>query len=310
MRRFLIALSLLFAAGCAHHPNRDGVLSQELPLTLDDLSEIRAGSQNHERILWEFRLYDNPKLQAYCNTIAANLAAVSTRPHLPYRVFLLEDNDVNVFAGPGGYIYLTRGLLNFVESESELAAVIAHEITHVAGFDYSNIPHLTKMQKVYDVVGKGVELAKDSGIAGPYGSAASIGVRNLGKVGPALGRRFGKDQEIKTDEIALQALLKAGYDPRGYLRFVDKLSKVEMDDLARFVLLLNAHPPFADRKAMLQARIQGMNLQHGKIEFKPDTFSEAREVAAGPRESILFRPNLLSTAQVSLDLAAAQSVKS
>ena len=289
-----MVFSILLAAGCAHHPSRAGVLSQELPITLDDLAEIRAGEQHHEKVLWEYRLYESPQLQTYCNAIAANIAAVSTRPHLPYKVFLLDSDEVNIFGGPGGYIYLTKGLLNFVESESELAGVIAHEITHVANYDYSNIPHLSRVQQVYGLVSKGVELAKDSGVGGPYGAAASMGIKNFNRAAPMLAKRFGKDQEIKTDELAVQSLLKAGYDPRGYFRFVDKLSKVELDDIAKFVVLLNAHPPFQDRKALLQARIQGMRLESGKIEFKQDTLNEVRRITIKAPDSIIFQPGFMT----------------
>ena len=84
---------------------------------------------------------------------------------------------------------------------------------------------------------------------------------------------------------------------------------MKIDDVARFVVLLNAHPPFADRKALLQARVQGMKLDNGKIEFKQDNLNEARQVTTTERrESILFQPNL--TSAPAGDLSASQTGQS
>src|SRR3990167_8574355 len=116
MARYFIWLLIfsLLPLGCARHHrvDRDGIMSDALPITLDDLSEIRAGEENHQRVMWEYKQYHNPRMQTFLNEIAANIAEVSTRPHLPYKVILLDDEDVNVFGGAGGYIYITRGLLN------------------------------------------------------------------------------------------------------------------------------------------------------------------------------------------------------
>ncbi len=288
----VISLSIFLLAGCAHGVSRKGLISEQLPLTVDDLSEIRAGEQNHERVLWEYRLYESPKLEQYCTAIAKTIGDVTTRPNLPYHVVLLDDAEINIFGGPGGYIYITRGVFDFVESESELAAAIAHEIVHVANFDYSNIPQVSKMQKAYGYMLQGSELAKSS--IGTYGTAANYGLKGIGKAAPAIGRRFGHDQEIVTDKRALEALVAAGYDPHGYLKFVDKLSRVPMEDIGRFANLMNAHPPFADRRELLGNKISKMHWDRGDIAFKKDTLSEVRQTsvnqAAAASDSILFNP--------------------
>jgi beta-barrel assembly-enhancing protease len=292
MRSLVLVAVFFFVTGCAAGINRKGVISQELPLTVDDLAEIRSGDQNHEKVLWEYRLYDSPKLQKYCNTIAANIAAVSTRPHLPYRVILLDHDEVNVFGGPGGYIYITRGLFQFIESEAELASVIAHEITHVANYQYSSIPHLSKVRKVYGLMLQGSELARNNG-AGVYGTAANYGLKGLGKAAPMMAKRFTNDDEIVTDEKAIDSLAQAGYDPRAYQAFIERISKIEMDDVSRFVRFLNTHPPFQDRRDILNERVQNLNLsESGKLEFKKDLLSEVRQTTVNAPTSILFEPAL------------------
>jgi beta-barrel assembly-enhancing protease len=288
--RFIIYLSfVILIAGCASRPNRKGILSQELPLTLDDLSEIREGEKNNDKVLWEYRVYESPQLEKYVNQLAANIAEVSTRPHLPYHVVLLDTDEVNFFGGPGGYIYITRGFFNFLESESELAGAIAHEIAHIGNYEYATIPHLSKMKTAYSALLKGSELAKDS--VGTYGTAMNIGLKNIGNYGPKVVKRFTKDQEIQADERAIDYLVKAGYDPRGFQNFIDRLSKVEMQNVGKFVILMNTHPPFVDRRKVMSERIKNLSLEKSKIVFKQDLLGEVRQESVNLPDSIVFRPD-------------------
>lgn len=283
-----LVLCLVLMAGCAR-VDRKGILSQDLPLTLDDLSEIRAGELNHERVLEDFEVMESPKLERYLNEIARNVAMVSTRPSLPYKVIVLDDSEVNMFGGPGGFIYMTRGLLDFVGSESEIAGLIAHEIGHISHHDYSNIPHVSKMQKVHGALLKGTDLARNS--VGTYGTAAYYTVKYSGKVAPYLGKRFDSDSEIVADEHAIKYLLDAGYDPRGLQTFMERLARVPMEDVGKFVILMNVHPPFQDRRALLEERLAKLPVQTGSLEYKPDLLSESRQAAVNDvTESIVFDP--------------------
>lgn len=288
MCRFLVLLfCVLLVFGCAR-TTRQGIISQELPLTVDDLSEIRAGEMNHEKVLEEYKTYQNPRLEKYVNEIAANIAAVSTRPHLPYRAVLLDEEGINVFGGPGGFIYMTRGFFDFVKSESELAGVIAHEIAHVANYEYSNIPHVSKVKYVYDALLRGSEVARDT--VGAYGKMANIALRETGRVAPRIARRFTLDQEIGADEKATVYLVNAGYDPRGLESFTERLARVEMDEVGKFVAFLNSHPPFQDRRRILENKIKALDLQQGKVEFKEDLLNEVRQTLAENPQSIIFEP--------------------
>lgn len=284
-----MSLSILVLAGCSR-VDRKGVLSQELPLTLGDIAEIRAGEENHKKILELHRRYENPHLEAYANAVAATIAKVSTRPHLPYKVILLDLDEVNIFGGPGGYIYITRGLFNFIESESELAGLIAHEIGHISRREYAHIPQHQRIKFVYKKLVQGSEFASDA--VGTYGTAMNKGLKVAGKVGPHVERRFALDAEVESDKNAVDYLMKAGYDPRGFQKFIERLSRVEMGDVNRFVNFLNTHPPFPDRRVRLNALIGGINFEKAKIEFKQDKLSEIRQVTVNAPDSILFRPVL------------------
>jgi predicted Zn-dependent protease len=280
---------LAIASGCSR-VDRKGIMSQELPLTVDDLAEIRAGERNHEEVLLQYKYYDSPKMEAYLNTIAASLADVSTRPNLPYRVVILDEDEVNMFGGPGGFIYVTSGLLKFVESESEMAGLLAHEIAHISHFDYSNIPQLTKMQTVYKGLLRGTELARDS--IGSYGTAAYYGVKGIGKVAPYVGGQFAADQEIIADDLAVKFLKKAGYDPRGLHKAVEKLAKVKKSEVGRYVIYMDVHPPFQDRRSALADNLEDYDPAAGDIEIKQDTLNEMRQMMVNTPDSIVFQPRL------------------
>lgn len=281
--------AMLILLGCSRI-DRDGVISQELPITLDDLAEIRSGEINHEKVLLEYNAYSSGRLEAYLNAIAASIADVSTRPHLPYRVVLLQTEEVNMFGGPGGYIYITQGLLNFVQSESELAGLIAHEIGHISHYDYSHVPQLSAMKKVYKGLMKGTELARDS--IGTYGTVAYYGVKGIGKAAPYVAGRFNSDAEIQADRLAVQYLIDAGYDPRGYFHLVERLSQVDMYDVSRFVIFLDVHPPFEDRRRELRKRVEDTDEKPGDIMIRKDTLNEVRQASVNRPDSILFEPQL------------------
>lgn len=293
--RFKVGLALLAASlvltGCfSSKIDRKGVFSQDLPLTVDDIKEIRAGEENHKKILETYTTYENTHLETYLNLIADHIAEVSTRPHLPYHVVLLDTDEVNFFGGPGGYLYVTRGLLNFVGSESEIAALMANEIAHIAHQDYSAIPHKSKMQSFHSMALRGTELARDS--IGTYGTAAYYGVKGVGKVAPYISRRFDLDQEVKADEAAVRYLMAADYDPRALLLVQEKLARVDIDEVANYVNFFHIHPPFPDRRAALSEHLRKLNLDKADIHFRADTLSEVRQMAVNePREQI-FAPRL------------------
>lgn len=257
-RQLLVLVVLfLFAIGCAsrNRANRDGIMSSELPITVDDLTEIKEGELNHKRILWQYKIYPNTRLQEYCDLILDKIAEVSPRPNLPYHVILLDTPEVNFFGGPGGYIYITKGLFETIRTEGELAGLMAHEVSHVAQYDYSTIPQASKVKTVYNVVLAGSELVKNSGAAGTFGSAANLGISEVGKRAPVVFRRFTADQEVETDERAIDVLVRAGYDPREFEQFIERLARVPIDEVARYVALMNSHPPFESRRKILTKRV-------------------------------------------------------
>ena len=131
----LFVAAMLFAVGalsaCSTNPATG---EQQFAAFMSPQQEQQAGASEHENVMKTFGLPENSDaLQAYVNNIGQKLAANTERTDVQYKFFVLDDEMVNAFALPGGYIYVTRGLMAYAGNEAQLAAVLAHEIGHVTG---------------------------------------------------------------------------------------------------------------------------------------------------------------------------------
>ena len=120
---------------------------------MTEAEEIELGKEGHKQVLQQYRVYNNENLQKYVQFIGQKLAAVSSRPHLEYSFLVLDTDEVNAFALPGGFIYVTRGLMSYLKSEAELAAVLGHEVGHVAA------EHPSRQEAASKVADFGTKLA-------------------------------------------------------------------------------------------------------------------------------------------------------
>src|SRR5690606_845564 len=118
--RQLLLVSLLFASTASH-----------ALLMLSAAKEQEIGQEIHARILTEMALYEDPKVVDYVRQVGNKLVAHSDSPQTTFTFTVIDDPEINAFATPGGYIYIHRGLLGYLRSEAQLAAVLAHEIAHV-----------------------------------------------------------------------------------------------------------------------------------------------------------------------------------
>ena len=138
MRIFLIIFALSFLTSCAVNP----VTGKQDFVVISENQEIQMGREYNAQILRQNPVYQDQELQDYVQDIGESLAAKSHRPNLIYRFTILDSPDINAFALPGGYIYINRGLMSYLSSEEELAAVLGHEIGHVTARPVS-YTHLT-----------------------------------------------------------------------------------------------------------------------------------------------------------------------
>jgi predicted Zn-dependent protease len=205
-----LILCLLILSACARNPatgRREIVLVSES-------QEIAMGQQSDVQAREEYGVVDNAPLQAYVQAMGRKLVAVSHRPNLEWHFTVVDSPVVNAFAIPGGYIYLTRGILAYLGSEAELAGVIGHEIGHVTA--RHTVRQLTRAQLAQIGLGVGTVL---SPTFGQFGNLADNGIG-------LLFLRFSRDSEREADQLGVEYASRAAYDPREVSNFFEVLGRL------------------------------------------------------------------------------------
>ena len=191
----LTLLSLL--AGCATNP----ATGENQLAFYGSGKEIEMGQQADESIIRSLGLHPDEGLQSYVSDLGLRLAEVSERPDLPWSFKVVDSPIVNAFALPGGYIYITRGMLQHLNSEAQLVAVLGHEIGHVTG--RHSIEQMSRAQLAQ--VGMVVAAVASEDVR-RYGAYAQQG---LG----LLFLKFGRDDESEADRLGIRYMTRIGYNP-------------------------------------------------------------------------------------------------
>jgi predicted Zn-dependent protease len=199
--------------------------------------EILIGKEAASVLLGAAPAVDDRPLQLYVNKVGRWLAAHSERPALDWHFAVLDTENINAFAAPGGYIFLTKGLLDRLASEAELAAVLAHEMAHVL-----KRHHLTALQKNarMGLVGNIVSLTTQT----EYRQALDLvisGTREL------YARGLDKDDEFMADRMGVVIATRAGYDPYAMLAVLQMLESLKPEDNSSMALWFKTHPRALDR---------------------------------------------------------------
>lgn len=212
------------------------LLSQSVE-QIDEPKEIEIGRQLSAVLLGSKPLDPDLKLQRYVNQLGRWISLQSTRPGLPWSFAVLDDPGFNAFAAPGGYVFVTRGLVDRVASEAELAGILAHEISHVTGKH-----HL----KAMGAKARAGALTKVLGsqLNNTVGGMVSAQLLSLGRDLYASGLDQGDEFEADRNGVALAA--RAGFDPYGLVEVLQQLRTAAPDD-PLFALSLSTHPPAQQR---------------------------------------------------------------
>jgi predicted Zn-dependent protease len=209
----LVALAL---ANCAQNP----VTGNPNLVLISESQEIAIGKREDNNVRRQYGAYDDARLQEYVNEIGQRLAKVSHRPGLDYRFLVMDSPEVNAFALPGGYIYITRGILAYLNSEAELAGVLGHEIGHVTA------RHSVQQLSAHTAANVGVTVLQ---IFVPQaGSALGSNVINI--LGGALLSGYGREHELEADRLGAEYLARTGYDPQAMVKVVGVLKNQELFD--------------------------------------------------------------------------------
>jgi predicted Zn-dependent protease len=202
------------------------------------------GKEADQEAVAAYGLYDDPKVQAYVNDLGQRLAAKSERPSLPWSFKVVDDAAVNAFALPGGYIYVTRGIMAHLRSEAELAAVIGHEIGHVTARHSAS-----QMSKQTLAMGG---LVLGMAVKPELQDFAGLAQQGLG----LLFLKFGRDDENQADELGLRYMTREAYDPQEMLEVFSVLDGVtRAEGGGRMPDWLSTHPSPGNRLARIQGQI-------------------------------------------------------
>jgi len=192
--------------------------------------EIAIGREIAGNLLGAAPLVKDPKLQKYVNNVGRWVASQSERPDLAWHFGVIESKDINAFAAPGGYIFVTRGLYRLLGNEAELAGVLAHEIGHVIRKHHLKI---LQQSQLVDLGGKllGKQVGGDEKIRNLIGSGAEI-----------VSRSLDKNAEFEADRIAVVLAARAGYDAFGLPEVLQEIGHSAAGDSGSVALLFKTHP--------------------------------------------------------------------
>ena len=211
--------------------------------------EIGVGKQWAATLLGAAPLMAHPELQKYVNTLGRWISLHSERPDLPWQFGVLESDNVNAFATPGGFILVTKGLLARLKSEAELAGVLGHEIIHVI-----QKHHLKAIQK-------GAGLQVGANILSEFASKSrnqAVADRLVGGIKELMLRGLDKDDEFESDHMGVVLAARAGYDPYGLPAVLQMLNAMSASD-SELALMFSTHPAPSARLDTLE-RVMGSQL--------------------------------------------------
>ncbi|MBC9249069.1 peptidase M48 Ste24p [Pseudomonas alcaligenes] len=252
LRVALVLLLLLQLGGCAVNPatgRTDFVMMSEQ-------QEIELGQRYSQEVLQQYPRYPDEQLQAYVQQVGERVARHSHRSNLAYSFTVIDSPEINAFAVPGGHIYIHRGLMAYLSSEAELAAVLGHEVGHVTA------RHSVRQQSqstAWNILGQAVAIGSGVGAAGDLTNA----------LGGAFVRGYGRDMELEADGLGAQYLARSGYDPQAMIEVVK---------------VLRSQEDFARDQAAAKGQEVPPSGYHGLFDTHPDNDTRLRQVvaAAGP----------------------------
>ena len=215
---FLCALVSTMLLSCSVNPATGGA---NLVL-MTEKKEKRIGQEEHEKVLASMPLFQDEKLLEYVRRVGNKVAKVSHRPNLEYTFSIIDSPEINAFALPGGYVYVNRGLLTFMNTEAELAAVLAHEIGHItARHGVQQQARGTLARTAAQVGGVVTAVATGSNYAGSQISEVASIWAQTGLSG------FGREHELEADSLGAEYIKEAGYDPTAMINVVTVLKNQE-----------------------------------------------------------------------------------
>jgi predicted Zn-dependent protease len=221
-------------------------------------TEVEIGKEVVKDVESQEQILNNTTVRNYVNTVGQKVARVCDRKDVKYTFKVLDSNEINAFACPGGFIYIYKGLLEIMDNEAQLAGVLGHEIGHVVARH-----SMKRLQAVY-----GYSILMEIALGDKMGKAARQVVD--ASAGLIL-QGYGRDNEYEADNYGILYEKKAGYNPNGMIQLFEKFKKMEGKPPNAFEKLLASHPPASDRigngKKQIQ-KIGGTDLPYHETEYQ------------------------------------------
>jgi len=241
---YMVAIGLVLS-GCVTEEYNTATGEQDIMFVSTD-KEIDMGRRIAESIERnpDIKLDPDPLMTARVEDIGKRIAAVSDRKEVNYTFAVVDMDEVNAFALPGGYIFIFRGLVEKVDTDDELASVIAHEMAHVVA------RHSIKRLQG----GMGYNILRILMVV------TGAGMQDAGRIDSAFGQlvmAYSREDEALADRIAIKYLKEAGFDPMAMLSFLKKLQQVHRDEPIKPYSSYRSHPHIADRIRMVKQELTG-----------------------------------------------------
>ena len=258
MKNLSVCLSIaVIVTGCA----TTGPGGKKSLILISDAQEVEIGRQVDAQVRATDTLFADSLWQSYLSEVGQKIVAVCDRPDLGYQFHVIESDQINAFAIPGGFVYFYTGILQMMDNEAELAAVMAHEISHVVA------RHSVKTIQAAEGGMQLLDLILGEKSQGAAGQVAGIAM-SLALTG------YGRSNELEADEFGLYYMQKAGYNPHASKTMFTKLAELSgsRGDRGFFENLLASHPETQERIRKIDAEIAAMPRSVDNLPYHEDRY--------------------------------------
>ena len=228
--------------------------------------EVAVGKQAAGEVERELHLYTDPVVVAYIDSLGQVLVSHSKRSELKYSFKVVDTDEVNAFALPGGWLYVNRGLITTAENEAELAGIIGHEIGHVVGKHGAR-----QISKQY-----GLAVLMELAVGGEDPSLARQIAGQFASLGAGLTiLKYGRDAEREADYFAVEETYAAGIDPEGMATFFEKLMALHKSEPEGSAVWFSTHPASSERVSNVRKQVSKL-APNAKLRLDSERFQEIK----------------------------------
>ena len=243
---------------------RQRISTNDEEVASDVAEEIIFGREVAARVIARYGLYENPALMKYVNLVGHVLSRNTNRPEIEFRFAILNTDEINAYAAPGGYVFVTRGALLKMQDESELAGVLAHEIGHVVE------KHVVKELNI-----KGADESAAAGLAtligGTSQSARTAFSQAVDKAMDMLFKDgYKREDETEADKDAVLYCALSGYEPKGLMTYFERINALKEKNTE---VLDRTHPSYENRIAWLKGTMSQEGVDSGKYKNDKERFA-------------------------------------